>query len=58
MNEPTQMHRGDRVVKLIKKGDHKPSRSELTLLWELVQRNPERTREFLRRLGESVKAVA
>ena len=48
------------VIKLIKREDPKPerSRSELTLLYELIQRNPERAREFLRRLGESVKAVA
>jgi hypothetical protein len=49
-----------RELKVIKAKDVKPppSRSELTLLWELIQRNPERAREFLRRLGESMKAAA
>jgi hypothetical protein len=31
------------------------SRSEYTLLWELIQRNPERAKEFLRRLDLSCK---
>lgn len=66
-----------REIKLIKR---ERSRSELTLLhemvsadpeqvqmalavkdsflYEIVQRNPERAREFLRRLRESVKAAA
>lgn len=48
-----------REIKVIKKADKpQPSRSELTLLYELIQRNPERAREFLRRLGESVRAAA
>lgn len=34
------------------------SRSEYTLLYELIARNPEKAREFLRRLSESVKAAA
>ena len=48
-------------VKLIKKGEQKerekrldPARSETALLEILIQRNPDRAREFLRRLREVV----
>lgn len=57
-----QMNKGERTLKIIKRVDRPLSlqgeRSELRLLCELIERNPERAREFLRRLGESVKAVA
>lgn len=33
------------------------SRSEYTLLWELIQRNPKKTVEFLKRLAAS-KGIA
>ena len=34
------------------------SRSELTLLYELIKRNPERAKEFLDRLRRSVQQAA
>lgn len=46
-------HTQIRVVKQ----EHR-SRSEYTLLYELIQRNPERAVEFLRRLGYAVKQAA
>lgn len=46
-----------KIIKIVKKPERKPepSRSELTLLYELIQRNPDRAKEFLRRLGQSLK---
>jgi hypothetical protein len=35
-----------------------PSRSECTLLWELIQRNPERAKVFLEKLGYSIRQAA
>jgi hypothetical protein len=34
------------------------TRAEFTLLYELIQRNPERAAEFLRRLGYSLVKAA
>lgn len=46
-----------RAVRVVKKADVPPrSRSELTLLYELIQRNPERAKVFLERLRDSVAA--
>lgn len=42
-------------VRVVKREQVEPSRSECTLLWELIQRNPERAKEFLRRLDMSCK---
>lgn len=44
-------------VIIIKKDEKpkEPSRSELTLLYELIQRNPERAKEFIRRLNNACK---
>lgn len=60
MND-TQMHKGDRVVKVIKPpktDDEYQTGHELSLLSLLVRKHPERAKEFLRRLGESMKASA
>lgn len=45
---------GQKPIKVIKR-EREPSRSELTLLYELIQRNPERAKEFLRRLSANVR---
>ncbi len=49
-----------REIKVIKKADRPPPRTERTevsLLEILIERNPERAKDFLRRLGQSVKEV-
>jgi hypothetical protein len=61
MNEPTQLNKGDRAIKVIKR--HQPDSDfieshELSLLSLLVRKHPERAKEFIRRLSESMKATA
>lgn len=63
-NTVTQMHKGDRVQRPVRV--EKPTlkeqledvplarRSELCLLQNLIERNPERAQEFLRRLKLAV----
>lgn len=58
-----QLADNNRNIKVIKKADQKPTdvyqrEHELGLLHLLVQKHPERAKEFLRRLGESMRAAA
>lgn len=49
----------ERPIKVVKpKEQPERSRAEYTLLYELIQRNPEKAKEFLRRLGQSLKLAA
>lgn len=58
-----QLANNDRGMKIkVVKKDDRPDKfiesHELSLLSLLVQKHPERAREFLRRLGESMRAAA
>lgn len=55
-----QISKGERAIKLIKRPPDSDfiQRHELSLLALLVERYPERAREFIRRLGESMKSPA
>jgi hypothetical protein len=60
MDNNHQMHKGDRVAKIIKPSktdDDYREGHELSLLSLLVKKHPERAREFLKRLSESMKVA-
>jgi hypothetical protein len=48
----------DKKIKVIKNRDKFIERHEISLLSLLVEKYPERAKEFLRRLGEAMKAAA